>query len=126
MCLSVIQSARDKSPVVSYLRKQIFPASDLANRSVISVATLHPPKKPLYISLISHAVFDHDVNTLQQYDIPQRVTTHRDDVGVFSFADRAVIPLDLHRDGGPVSGRADRQHRIDSQYVHPRVELAPG
>src|SRR5215471_13465765 len=28
MCLSVIQSAREKSPVVSYHRKQIFPASD--------------------------------------------------------------------------------------------------
>src|SRR5262249_24499791 len=33
MCLSVIQSAREKSPVVSYHRKRIFPASDLANRS---------------------------------------------------------------------------------------------
>src|SRR5215510_12343531 len=33
MCLSVIQSAREKSPVVSYHRKQINPASDLANRS---------------------------------------------------------------------------------------------
>src|SRR5215468_12726166 len=33
MCLSVIQSAREKSPMVSYHRKQIFPASDLANRS---------------------------------------------------------------------------------------------
>src|SRR5215471_5872630 len=33
MCLAVIQSAREKSPVVSYHRKQINPASVLANSS---------------------------------------------------------------------------------------------
>src|SRR5262245_5628434 len=78
------------------------------------------------ISLISHAVFDHDVHTLQQYYIPQRVTAHRDDVGVFAFANRAVILLGLHRDGGPVSGRSDRQHRINAQNVHPGVKFTPG
>src|SRR5262249_11041298 len=62
---------------------------------------------------------------VEERDVSQRVAANRDDVGVFAFADCPVILLDLHRGSGPVGGRADRQHRIDSQDVHPRVKLAP-
>jgi hypothetical protein len=36
-------------------------------------------------------MLNHDVYILQQTDMPQHIATHGDDVGVFSFTDRADL-----------------------------------
>src|SRR5687767_2685480 len=47
--------------------------------------------------LPSPPMLDHDIDILKQINVAQDVATHRDDVGVFALAHRAVFVRDFHR-----------------------------
>ena len=71
-------------------------------------------------------MLDHDIHILQQINVPQHVSSYRDDVGILAFAHGADLIGDFHRNRRPVSCRTDSGHGGNVEGVDPGVELAPG
>jgi hypothetical protein len=76
--------------------------------------------------LKSLPMLDHDVDILQQTDMPQDIAPDGYDVGVLSFADGADLIRHAHQHGGPVGCRANSDHGIDLEIVYPGVQFVPG
>src|SRR5215475_10284721 len=76
--------------------------------------------------LHAFAVFDDQVNVLQEVDVLQHIAFYCDDVSELAFADRAVLLVHFHHHSGPVCGGANRSHRVNSEVIDPCVQFVPG
>src|SRR6185295_13337034 len=77
-------------------------------------------------SFITSPVLDYHRDVLQQVDVTQHVAAHRDDVRILARSHRADLTVYFHQHRRPISRGSNRRHRIDSELIHPGVQLAPG
>ena len=71
-----------------------------------------------------YAVFDDVDNATQITGVFQRIAVDDDDVGQFSFGDRAKLVLFLQYNGGPARRGHDGFHRRESDLFHQEMHFA--